>query len=198
MMNKILIIILIWISSFNVFGQDYKFYRVDTLKSKIFWKCDKHNGFFNLKDGGFVLDKNEIVAGLFFVNINSLQVKDLDNEEYSTAKLILENTLKNEFLEIKKYPDAYFKLEEIKNIENDKYLIKGDFTLHGITNCIEFTANIKIKNNKIHLVSEKFTIDRTEWGIYRMSPKRPYIDDENGWTVSDTVEIQINLIAIKE
>ena len=198
MMKKVLIVILIWISSFNIFGQDYQFFRVDTINSKIFWKCDKHNGIIKLNDGGFITEKNEIIAGLFLINLNSLEDSDLNNQQYGTAKLILENTLKNEFLEIKKYPNAYFKLEKIKQLKNNRYTIKGDFTLHGITNCIEFSATINFEGDKIHLISEKFSIDRTEWGIYRMSPKRPYSDDENGWTVSDTVEIQIDLIAIKE
>jgi len=43
------------------------------------------------------------------------------------------------------------------------------------------------------LESETFKIDRTDWGIYRLSPKRPYPDDEHGWTVPDTVEITVKL-----
>jgi len=48
------------------------------------------------------------------------------------------------------------------------------------------------------LKSEKFTIDRTDWGVYRMSPKRPYQDDENGWTVPDEIELHLEIKTLKD
>ncbi len=183
-----------------VFSQDkdYHFYAADTTKSIIKWKCDKHKGIFKLKKGGFITYKKQIIDGLFFVNLHSLKDLDMDKKTYGTAVMILENTLKNEFLEIEKYPLSYFRIEEVTPIKNDLYRIVGDFSLHGITNCIEFNARINFSGDTIHFVSEPFVIDRSDWGIYRMSPTRFYSDDENNWTVPDEVEIQINILARKE
>ncbi len=192
-MNKKIVSIIILFININLFAQDYKFYGVDTLKSKIYWKCDKHNGFFKLKNGGFVVENNSILAGKFNINIHSLKDMDMDVKQFGTAVLIFENTLKNEFLEVEKYPDASFELIEISKIKDNIYDISGDLTLHGITICIRFKANISIDKKQVDFKSEKITIDRTDWGIYRMSPKRPYSDDENNWTVPDLVEIIIEM-----
>ncbi len=178
--------------------RDFHFYAVDTVKSKINWKCDKHYGTFKLEKGGFVTYKNKIIDGLFFINLRSLKVLDMDPKTYGTAVLILENTLKNEFLEVDKYPYSYFRIEEIHPVDKEWYQVTGDFTLHGITNCISFKAKIEFKDNIIHFVSEPFIIDRSEWGVYRMSPTRFYPDDENNWTVPDEVEIKVDIIAVKE
>ncbi len=177
---------------------DFHFYAVDTTQSKIYWKCDKHNGTFKLDKGGFVTYKNKIIDGLFFIDLHSMKDNDMDEKNYGTAVMILINTLKNEFLEIEKYPYSYFRLEELEPIGENKYKVTGDFTLHGITNCITFTAKIDFTKEKIHFVSEPFIIDRSEWGVYRMSPTRYYSDDENNWTVPDEVEIKIDIIARKE
>ncbi len=178
---------------------EYGFYRVDTLHSNIYWKCDKHNGLIKLKDGGFVLSGNHtIVGGKFIIDMHTIKDLDMNIKQYGTAVMIFENTLKNEFFEADTYPYAVFELQKIEKIKTDRYKLTGDFTLHGITNCISFEAAIQIDEKTIVLKSDQFSIDRTDWGIYRMSPKRPYSDDENGWTVPDTIELHIEIKAIKE
>ena len=198
-MKKFLVLLIFW-QSFLLIAQDkdFHFYKADTIKSIIDWKCDKHKGIFKIDKGGFVTYKNQIVDGLFFIDLQSMKDLDMDKKTFGTAVMILENTLKNEFLEIKKYPLSYFRLYEIKPLSKNLYQITGNFTLHGITNCISFKAKIEHRKNAIHFVSEPFIIDRSEWGIYRMSPTRFYSDDENNWTVPDDVEIKIEILARKE
>ncbi len=176
----------------------FSFFRVDTIKSKINWKCDKHNGLIKLKAGGFVLEDKMPVGGLFVIDMHSIKDLDMDPKQYGTAVMIFENTLKNEFFEADKYPYAYFDLQEVTQLHDDWFQLTGDFTLHGITNCISFKAYITVEGDVLKMSSEKFSIDRTDWGIYRMSPKRPYQDDENGWTVPDKIDIKIELQAKHE
>jgi len=138
------------------------------------------------------------VGGRFIIDMNSIKDLDMDPKQFGTAVMILENTLKNEFFEVKKYPFAIFDLQEIEHLSGNYYQLTGDFTLQGITNCISFKAKIDIDDEKLHLLSDTFSIDRTDWGIYRMSPKRPYSDDENGWTVPDKINLKIDLTAKPE
>lgn len=198
-MKKFLFLLII-LQNVLLFSQEDKFafYAVDTTKSIIHWKCDKHKGIFRLSKGGFVTYKDQIIDGLFFIDLHSMKDLDMDKKIYGTAVMILENTLKNEFLEVKKYPLSYFRLEEIKHLNGNVYQVIGDFTLHGITNCIQFKAKIDFQKSLINFVSEPFIIDRSEWGIYRMSPTSFYSDDENNWTVPDEVEIKIEITARKE
>ncbi len=199
-MKRLTLFFLFLIMTLATYAQQsgLSFFKVDTLQSKVLWKCDKHNGIIKVKTGGFVVEDQQPVAGRFIIDMHSIKDLDMNPKQYGTAVLIFENTLKNEFFHADKYPYAVFELGEISKIENDLYQLTGDFTLHGITNCLSFKAHINIKDDTLYMKSEKFAIDRTDWGIYRMSPKRPYSDDENGWTVSDKIELQIDLKAVKE
>jgi len=197
-MKKILIIFILMVNAGVQAQEDYAFYRLDTLNSTIYWRCDKHKGTLKLLDGGLVVNNDSIVAGKFVIDMHKIKDSDMSTKQYGTAVLILENTLKNEFFEVEKYPLALFDLQEIKHLQGKEYELTGDFTLHGNTLCVTFKATIDLKGDLIKLKSEKFSIDRTDWGIYRMSPKRPYSDDENGWTVPDEIEVQIDLQLKKE
>jgi len=197
--SKYFFIIFSMLLSGALSAQEYQFYKVDTLSSKINWKCDKHNGIIKLKAGGIVVDKFiQPVAGKFIIDMHTIKDLDMDPKQFGTAVLIFENTLKNDFFKADKFPYAIFDLQEVKKIKDDYYLLTGDFTLHGITNCISFKAHIKTRDKELHLISDTFSIDRTHWGIYRMSPKRPYPDDENGWTVPDQIDLKVDIIARKE
>jgi hypothetical protein len=66
--------------------------------------------------------------------------------------------------------------------------------MHGQTVCISFPAKVDASRNEIKLTSDRFYIDRTDWGIYRLSPQRPYPDDDHGWTVPDTVAIKVDVL----
>ena len=201
-MKKLLYILLLFLFAGYISraqeDDKFSFYRVDTLKSKILWKCDKHNGLIKLQEGGFVLENDQPVGGLFVIDMHSIKDLDMDTKQYGTAVMILENTLKNEFFEADKYPYAIFKLEDAYHLTGDTYQLIGDFTMHGITNCVSFKAHIKVEGDLLTMTSEKFSIDRTDWGVYRMSPKRPYSDDENGWTVPDEIDLKIELTAKRE
>ena len=192
--------LLISFSILNVWAQDSEcsFFRLDTLQSKILWKCDKHSGSIKLVDGGFVLQKDSIETGLFYIDMHSIKDLDMSAKEYGTAVMILENTLKDEFFEDKKFPFSAFKLISIKQIENNRYQVSGDFTMHSITNCITFNAQITVENDELIMTSDSIVLDRSDWGVYRMSPQRPYSDEENGWTVPDKIEIKIEIITKKE
>jgi polyisoprenoid-binding protein YceI len=200
-MKKRLLYFLLWINAgFALQAQspELNFYRADTLSSNLSWKCDKHNGTVKLRDGGFILEAENIVAGKFIIDMKTIKDSDMDPKQFGTAVLILENTIKNEFFEVEKYPYAIFDLVSVKHLQANEFELTGDFTMHGNKICLSFKAEIKQDAHDMTFKSERFAIDRTDWGVYRMSPKRPYSDDENGWTVPDKVEIQINLKLQKE
>jgi len=199
-MKKILVAFTLILFMQSVFAQDgdWSFYRLDSVQSKVLWKCDKHNGSIKVVDGGFVVHKQQIEAGLFYIDMRTIKDLDMSVKQYGTAVMIFENTLKDEFFEDKKYPYSAFELISIEKIENNKYSVTGDFTLHGITNCISFDAEITIQEDMIKMTSNNIVLDRTDWGVYRMSPQRPYSDEENGWTVPDKLEIKIEIITKKE
>jgi len=199
MKKQVFTLLLLLFVSYNQWGQssEWFFAKADTLQSKVLWKCDKHNGSIKLQKGGFVLNNQAIVGGLFYINMSTIKDTDMSVKKFGTAVMILENTLKNEFFEVKEFPLASFKLLSVDKIQENNYKVTGDFTLHGITICLSFNATIIITDSSIKMTSETIKLDRTDWGIYRMSPKRPYSDDENNWTVPDEIEINLEIIANK-
>ena len=188
------LLITLFVSKALAQDNEWSFFRTDTLQSKVLWKCDKHNGSIKLVDGGFVLQNDTIKTGLFYIDMHSIKDLDMSAKEYGTAVMIFENTLKDEFFEDKKFPFSAFKLISVKKIEKNRYKVTGDFTMHGITNCITFNAQITIEKDEVKMTSDSIVLDRTDWGVYRMSPQRPYSDEENGWTVPDKIEIKIEII----
>ncbi len=187
-----LFIAILFILVQTIHAQDKRvFIHTDSLTSKIHWKCDVHRGFFKIRYGGFLLVNDSIRLGAFVIRTGSFTDMDIDKKKYGTAHTIFTNTIKNEFLEVEKYPYAYFETRSIQLVRPDLYSITGDLTLHGIKKEIRITAHIYKKSEKWIFKSEKFHIDRTEWGILRLSKKNPVPDDQNGWTVSDQVEMQI-------
>ncbi len=173
-------------------------YRLDTGRSEVYWKCDKHNGILPFEDGFLHISKNGEVTGKFDFDLKLFEVKDLDSAKFGTAKMILENTLKNEFFEIDKYPEAVFWLYDARPVNDSIFRMTGDLLFHGITNCVEFNGKLDYRKGVLHLTSKPFYIDRTDWGVYRLSPSLPVPDDENGWTVTDSVLIRVDLLLEKQ
>ncbi len=172
-------------------------YKIIPEKSTFHWKCDKHYGTFPVIKGIIKMYDESNVEGEFEIDVEGLAIADLDSIQYKTAKAILENTLKNEFLETDKYPVARFYLYRIIPQSGGQYLLEGDVFLHGQKVCLQIPVQIKQTGHQMEVIAPGFVIDRTDWGIYRMSPSRPYSDDENNWTVPDEVEIKFHLILKK-
>ncbi len=191
------LLVLILLSAVNPSHTEKHAWKLLTGHSEVYWHCDKHWGYTHLKSGELYLDDEEQLRGRFDFDMQLFEVKDLDSQQYGTAKTILENTLKNEFFEIEKYPEVFFVLENVEALNDSLYRFQGDLTMHGNTVCISFPGKIYRQGDTLKWESGKFKIDRTDWGIYRLSPKHPYPDDEHGWTVPDTVEIQIRLAFLR-
>ncbi|HLU51752.1 MAG TPA: YceI family protein, partial [Flavobacteriaceae bacterium] len=71
-----------------------------------------------------------------------------------------------------------------------KTYLQGNLTLKETTKNIEFPVNVSLEGDKLILQSEKFNIDRTQWGINYQSKSiftnlgDKFINDEIGLQVS--------------
>ncbi len=191
----LLILVSVWFS-YSQNPPERVFYFADTAKSKVYWKCDIHRGYFGLRYGGLLLEDGIPVGGAFVIPTGSFTDTDIDRKNFDTAYMIFHNTIKNEFLEIERYPYAYFIIERITPTEGQRYSIQGNLTLHGVTRPVVFNAGILVDEGMLTLTGDPLVIDRSEWGILRLSPKNPEPDDENGWTVPDEVEISVRITAV--
>lgn len=178
-------------------------FKVDTSNSKIEWTGSKptgeHKGTIALKSGELSFNNGNIESGKFTIDMNSIVVTDLKEDE---GKTDLENHLKgtgdkegeDHFFNVKKYPEASFEITKVTPKEG-KTTIEGNLTLKGQTKGVSFSASISIEGNKISLNSDEFAINRTEWGITYSS--KTLAGTAKDKFINDDIKLKINLLAVK-
>ncbi len=164
-------------------------YKVNTKLSKLFWKCDIHNGYVLIKSGSVFFRDNQPVKGQVVMLMDSIIDKDID---YRLMRLTLQNVLKSDvFFDVVKFPEATFNIVQSKKLSSDKYEITGFLSIKGITNKIQFFVHVIKQNNIIKIISVPFKINRLEWGLKSYSSKSA-TDDQN-FIVSDNIQFKFIL-----
>ncbi|MFP5519882.1 MAG: YceI family protein [Bdellovibrionia bacterium] len=146
-------------------------YQIDTAASVIEWKAGKktgsfHNGQIKVKGGTVEVDaKGEVKALQVNVDMKTISNEDLkDSPEYQ--KKLVEHLSSDDFFKVDKFPEASFKLTSIKAVTGvkNKYSLKGDLTIIGVTKTIEFPAEILSEKDKL-VGSAVIKIERLNWGL---------------------------------
>ncbi|MBN2595495.1 YceI family protein [Labilibaculum sp.] len=173
------------------------FAKKDNLKlnaenSKIEWLGKKvtgeHSGTINLNSGSLVMDEDKIVAGSFVVNMTSIVNTDIEDEGY---KAKLEGHLKSDdFFGTEKFPESKFEITNAEKMEDGNYKVKGNITIKGITESIEFMVNLHKHDATVH-VSGKITIDRTKFNVRYGSGS--FFDNLGDKTIYDDFELNLDL-----
>lgn len=163
-------------------------YKVDAQKSKITWIGKKvtgqHNGTINLAEGTFTTKGKKVTGGSFAIDMTTL--KDVD------ANQRLENHLRSDdFFSTEKFPKATFVISKIESKGGDQYAVKGNLTIKGITNEIEFPATIQMTNNQIN-ASAKIAVDRTKFDIKFRSGN--FFQNLGDKAIDDNFELNVELV----
>lgn len=148
---------------------------VDTQNSIISWIGTKptkqHNGTINIKSGGLKVAGNEILAGEFVMDMGTVKVLDMDEENNNN---LAGHLMSDDFFKSEKYPTATFtitKVEPFKAQDGEKPLLRGathtitgNLKMLAVTNSITFPAKVKISDKGVK-ANANFNIDRTQWNI---------------------------------
>ncbi len=143
-------------------------YKIDTKESKLTWTGTKkigsaHTGGVSFKEGQVELKKGDLTGGNFKVDMTTLNDVDLAKSPENQKKL--ETHLKSaDFFHVEKYPEATFKITQVQKKSDKDYVIKGDLTMIGNTQPIEFPATIT-KEKDVLKGDAKVKVDRTKWGL---------------------------------
>ncbi len=172
-------------------------YTVDTAASKIVWGGEKptgkHHGTIALSEGTIFLNNGMVEAGNFTFDMNSITVEDLEGEQKANLEAHLKGTVEGkegDFFNVKEYPTAKF---EMTGIENN--MVKGNLTVKGKTNAIEFPAKVTVEGDKVTLQSESFEIDRTKWDVNFGS--KSIFPDLGDKFVNDAITLSVVVVATK-
>jgi polyisoprenoid-binding protein YceI len=163
-------------------------YKIDSQKSKITWVGKKvtgqHAGTINLSEGSFTSKGKKITAGSFKIDMTSL--KD------EAANQRLEAHLKNDdFFATDKHPTATFVTSTIESTGGDQYKVKGNLTIKGITNEIEFPATIQITKDQV-TAKAKILVDRTKFDIKFRSGN--FFENLGDKAIEDNFELNVDLV----
>ena len=164
-------------------------YILDTDSSKIIWHCVIHTGYTKFNKGHVMVDKGSIVNGDFEICLDSISDVDID---YKLMNAVLVNSLKSEdFFNIMKFPVASFQIVQVKQNQDHTFQVTGNLTIKNISRQIRFNSTIQFRDSILIARSERFSIDRTKWGITLYSHNFEQTDDR--FLFTDLVEIQIIL-----
>jgi polyisoprenoid-binding protein YceI len=187
--------ILAAVMAFNVASAEAL--KLDEKSSVLNWKGTKitgasHVGEIRLKSGSLDVEKGQIKAGSFVVDMSSMTNNDLkDSPEYQ-AKLL--NHLKSDdFFDVQKYPESTFVIEKVvPGKAAGESIVSGSLTLKGKTASLSFPAKIKIENG-VATAEGTLTFDRTQWDLKYGSNK--FFQNLGDKVIKDDIEIALKLEA---
>jgi polyisoprenoid-binding protein YceI len=175
-------------------------YKINLNRSAIKWKAEKvtgsHEGSLKLSSGELNVENYTIKGGKFEIDMQSLTCSDITDKNLN-QKFI--NHLKSEdFFAVAKYPKAQFTITQITpnprpEAEGGNYIVKGNLTIKGITQEIEFLATINFKEKGGLTAFADVKLDRTKWGIRYGSGK--FFENLGDKLIYDNFSVSLLIIA---
>lgn len=172
---------------------------VDVTNSTLGWKGTKvggaHNGTINITSGTISVEKNNITAGNFTIDMNT--IKDLDLQDADGAAKLVGHLTSPDFFDVAKYPTSKFEITGAEKLAaadslGNNYNIMGNLTIKDVTKNITIPANVTMDSTQFTAAS-KFNIDRTDFKVEYGSGKIfPKMKDK---AISDIMEFDLNLKA---
>jgi polyisoprenoid-binding protein YceI len=167
-MKTLITFALLVISTMTMHGQTTKWI-VDDTHAKIGFSVthfgiSETEGKFTKFSGTVLSDKPDFSDAKieFTIDVNSVNT---DNEQRDTH-------LKSaDYFDVAKYPQIIFKGKTMTSVSKNKYTLKGDFTMHGVTKeiILDVTYRGTVPQDPFGNTKAGFKItgliDRTQWGL---------------------------------
>ena len=164
-------------------------YKVDVEKSKLTWVGKKvtgqHNGTILLAEGTLSVKSKKVTGGSFAIDMTT--ITDVDKNERLVGHL-----KSDDFFSTEKHPKATFVITTITATEKDQYSVKGNLTIKGITNEVEFPATIQQLGKQI-TAKAKILVDRTKFDIKFRSGN--FFENLGDKAIEDNFELSVELVA---
>ncbi|MBU8893906.1 MAG: YceI family protein [Bacteroidales bacterium] len=185
-MKKINLLFAIMLIGFTALAQEFT---VNTSKSELKWTGKKvtgeHWGYVKLKDGSLTISNDKIIAGVFNIDMNSLNCKDLEDAEWN-GKLV-GHLKSDDFFSVEKFPVATLTIIESTQFKEGVTDVKGELTIKGITHPVSFTAK---RTDKTFMTT--ITIDRTKYNVRYGSGK--FFDNLGDNMIYDDFVLDIKIV----
>ena len=186
--KKLLALLLIVFGSYSFTTVLNEKIDINVDKSNLHWKGFKvtgsHEGNLKFESGTLTFTEDgKLVDGTFIIDMKSMECTDLEGE----YKEKLDRHLKSkDFFGTNEHPSATLQFKEITVSGKNSYRIKGDLTIKGITNSIEFDFSIYGKK-----ATATLKIDRTKYDIKYGSSS--FFDGLKDKAIYDDFDIKVDL-----
>jgi polyisoprenoid-binding protein YceI len=173
---------------------------IDARESVIRWTgrnlFNHHSGTVKLTSGEIVLSDGVLEAASFVIDMNSIACEDLEDATWNA--MLIRHLRDADFFDAERYPSASFTVTSAEPVSgcaegNPNFLLKGDFTLRGVTRPLEFPAVIATADGRRLTGQGQFEIDRTEFGsIYGSGRFFKYLGKH---VVNDHIHLHVKIHA---
>ncbi len=186
-MKNILLLTLLSGLSINLANAQVKL-TADNDKSTLNWTGEKvtgqHTGTIKLQNGWLTMKDNKITGGEFLIDMTSLQE--------SERNAMFEKHIKSaDFFDVEKFPTAKLVLKSSESFDKGSSIVKGELTIKGVTNPIEFKAATQKKDDGNWFFAN-ISVDRTKWGIKYGSGS--FFDNLGDKTIYDEFKVKVALL----
>jgi polyisoprenoid-binding protein YceI len=184
-MKSVFFITVFGLLSGLVYGQPKM--NADTAKTKLNWLGEKvtgqHTGTIKLQSGWITFADSRIVSGEFLINMTSLKDDDGNTR--------LEGHLKSDdFFSVSKFPVSKLVLKGSDSFEKGSAVVRGELTIKGVTNPIEFKAAMQKKDDGSWFFAN-IVIDRTKYNVKYGSGS--FFDNLGDKTIYDEFKLKVAL-----
>ena len=179
-------------------------YRIDTAESVIRWTgrnlFNHHNGTVRLAGGEIRLRQGQLLSARFTIDMASIQCEDLGDPALNA--MLLAHLRTADFFDVWYHPTAEFVADTAEPINTctdgtPNYLLRGTFTLRGISRPLEFPVLIAAKDDGQHLTGQGvLELDRTAYGSHYGSGKLFRFLGQH--VVNDHVHLHVKIHAERE
>jgi len=169
-------------------------FKVDSKASSLVWTGKKltgqHSGNVPVSAGKLVVENKVLKQGTFEIDLSNLTVTDIADKE-GNAKLV-GHLKSDDFFAVSKYPKATFVITSVTPKSGNEYTVKGNLTIKGKANPIEFPATIK-NDGKQLTATAKIVVDRAKYDVrYGL---KSFFDDLGDKVIYDEFDLDLKLVA---
>lgn len=156
---------------------------------------NRHAGTVKLGPGQILIKDSRLMGGHLTVDMTSLRCSDIADPAMNAH--LIAHLESDDFFSVDKYPRAELEIKEVNyrsdlRLDEPNYFIKGDFTLRGVTNPIDFSAVVARKGDGSFIAQALLDLDRTLWGANYGSAK--FFGRLGQHVVNDEFHLQLKVV----
>lgn len=175
-------------------------YTVSAASSTAEWEGTKtlildyvDQGTIDVASGSVRVEEGDLVSGSLVFDMSSISAASTGR---GSGESQLSNHLKSDdFFAVETYPEARFELTEATQSATTTYTLTGDLTIKGITNEIEFPAEVYAQDDNL-VVEAEVVFDRSKWDIRFGSAS--FFNDLGDNVIGDEIVLRARIVAMPQ